>query len=70
MLKSGPRLRKRWTLTPGTGAIWMDFPKKFASQDFCKSSELVEVPPNSLLRSTTHYPQVGWEYGAFSPTRQ
>lgn len=32
----------------GIGAIFLNFPKKFASQDFYESSDHVELPPDSV----------------------
>lgn len=37
----------------GIGAILLSFPKKLASQDFYKSSDHVELPPNSVK---SYYP--------------
>ena len=52
-LKSGPQLKKHRTLMHGIGAILLNFPKKLASQDFYKSSDQVELPPNSVK---SYYP--------------
>lgn len=63
-LKPGPQLKKHRTLMHGIGAIWLNFPKKFASQDFYKSSDPVELPPNSV-KSYYPLPQSGMGIQSF-----
>lgn len=46
------------------GAIWLNFPKKFASQNFYKSSHHVELPPNSV-KSYYPLPQSGMGIQSF-----
>ena len=63
-LKSGPQLKKHSTLMCGFGAIWLNFPKKFASQDFYKSFDHVELLPNSF-KSYYLLPQSGMGIQSF-----
>ena len=48
----------------GIGAIWLNFPKKLASQVFYKSSDPVELPPNSV-KSYYPLPQSGMGIQSF-----